>query len=95
MLAAGLDGIERSLLPPKPVEEDVYHFDDAKLTKMGIGTLPATLAEALDEFEQDPVIQEALGSKAAAAFLRMKRQEWDDFRLYVSPWERERYLSTV
>ena len=95
MLAAGLDGIERRLLPPKPVEEDVYHFDDAKLAKMGIGTLPATLAEALDEFEQDPVIQEALGSKAAAAFLRMKRQEWDDFRLYVSPWERERYLSTV
>src|SRR3990172_1997506 len=47
-LAAGLDGIERRLLPPQPVEEDVYHFDDAKLAKMGIGTLPATLAEALD-----------------------------------------------
>ena len=95
MLAAGLDGIERRLLPPQPVEEDVYHFDDAKLAKMGIGTLPATLAEALDEFEQDPVLQEALGSKASAAFLRMKRQEWDEFRLYVSPWERERYFGTA
>ena len=95
MLAAGLDGIERRLLPPKPVEEDVYHFDDARLAKLNIGTLPSTLAEALDGFEKDPVLEEALGSKTAAAFLRMKRAEWDEFRLYVSPWERERYLSTV
>lgn len=95
MLAAGLDGIERKLLPPKPVEEDVYHFDDLKLARMSIGTLPSTLAEALDEFEQNPVLQEALGAKASAAFLRMKRQEWDEFRLYVSPWERERYLATA
>ena len=95
MLGAGLDGIERRLLPPTAVEEDVYHFDDAKLAKLSISTLPASLAEALDEFEQDPVLQEALGSKAVAAFLRIKRQEWNEFRLNVSPWERERYLSTI
>ncbi|MEX2014114.1 MAG: glutamine synthetase family protein [Parcubacteria group bacterium] len=95
MLAAGLDGIERRLLPPQPVEEDVYHFDDARLAKLHIGTLPATLAEALAEFEQDPVLQGALGAKTATAFLRMKRREWDEFRLYVSPWERERYLGTA
>ena len=31
MLAAGLDGIERELAPPDPVEENLYHFDEAKL----------------------------------------------------------------
>ena len=31
MLAAGLDGIERKLTPPDPVEENLYHFDAAKL----------------------------------------------------------------
>ena len=31
MLAAGLDGIDRKLTPPDPVEENLYHFDAAKL----------------------------------------------------------------
>ena len=92
MLAAGLDGIAKELEPPKPVEEDVYHFDDARLAVLSIGTLPATLAEALDELAQDGVLEEALGLPALATFVRMKTSEWDEFRLYVSPWERERYL---
>jgi len=92
MLAAGLDGIEQEMEPPKPVEEDVYHFDDARLAELSIGTLPATLAEALDELARDEVLEEALGPQAFETFIRMKTREWDDFRLYVSPWERERYL---
>ena len=40
MLRAGLDGIKRKLKPPEPVEEDVYHFDDAKLASKDITTLP-------------------------------------------------------
>jgi glutamine synthetase len=62
MLAAGLDGIERDLTPPPPVNEDVYDFGERDLRERAIGTLPGTLAEALDALEQDEVIQEALGS---------------------------------
>ncbi len=40
MLAAGLKGIEEKIEPPEPVEEDVYGFDDAKLAKFYIKTLP-------------------------------------------------------
>ena len=49
MLAAGLDGIERKLTPPAPVEENLYHFDAAKLESRKIKQLPGTLREALDE----------------------------------------------
>ncbi len=92
MLAAGMHGVAQKLQPPKPVEEDVYHFDDVKLKELSIGTLPATLAEALGELHDDVALYSILGPKTFEAFTRMKRQEWDEFRLYVSPWERERYF---
>ena len=95
MLAAGLDGIERDLTPPPPVNEDVYDFDKRDLRERAIGTLPDTLAEALDALEQDEVIQEALGPAITAAFMRAKRAEWDEYRIQVTNWELERYLETA
>lgn len=95
MLAAGLDGIERDLTPPPPVNEDVYDFDERDLRERAIGTLPGTLAEALDELEQDEVIKEALGPTIIEAFLRAKRVEWDEYRIQVTGWELERYLETA
>jgi len=95
MLAAGLDGIERDLTAPPPVNEDVYDFDERALRERAIGTLPGTLAEALDELEQDGVIQEALGPAITDAFLRAKRAEWDEYRIQVTNWELERYLETA
>ena len=95
MLAAGLDGIERDLTPPPPVNEDVYDFDERDLRERAIGTLPDTLAEALDALEQDEVILEALGPAITAAFMRAKRVEWDEYRIQVTNWELERYLETA
>jgi glutamine synthetase len=95
MLAAGLDGIERDLTPPPPVNEDVYGFDERDLNERAIGTLPGTLAEALDELERDKVIREALGSNIAEAFLRAKWAEWNEYRTQVTGWELERYLETA
>jgi glutamine synthetase len=92
MLAAGLDGIERDLMPPAPVNEDVYHFDQVDLDARAIGTLPGTLAEALDALEQDAVIQDALGPDITDVFLRAKRAEWGQYRIQVTDWELERYL---
>jgi glutamine synthetase len=95
MLGAGLDGIERDLMPPPPVNEDVYDFDERDLHERAIGTLPGTLAEAMDELERDTVIQDALGPAITDAFLRAKRAEWDEYRIQVTNWELERYLETA
>jgi glutamine synthetase len=94
MLAAGFDGIERELTPPPAVNEDVYHFSEADLRERAIGTLPGTLAEALDEFERDDVVKAALGPAIAEALLRARRAEWDEYRIQVTPWELGRYLET-
>jgi glutamine synthetase len=92
MLAAGLDGIERDLTPPPPVNEDVYDFEQCDLDERAIGTLPGTLAEALDALEEDEVIQDALGPAITDVFMRAKRAEWGGYRIQVTDWEIERYL---
>jgi len=92
MLAAGLDGIERKLTPPEPVEENLYHFDAAKLESRKIKQLPGTLREALDELEADKVIREALGEHVFERFVEAKTEEWNEYRTQVSSWEVDRYL---
>jgi glutamine synthetase len=95
MLAAGLDGIEKGLTPPAPVNEDVYDFDEDDLRERSIGMLPGTLGEALEELAGDVTIRDALGEHVYDAFVRAKKAEWDDYRIRVSNWELERYLETL
>ncbi len=92
MLAAGLDGVERKLTPPDPVEENLYHLDAAKLESRRIRQLPGTLRDALEELKADTVIREALGEHIFERFVEAKSEEWDEYRMQVSAWELDRYL---
>ncbi|HEU5304158.1 MAG TPA: type I glutamate--ammonia ligase [Gemmatimonadales bacterium] len=51
MLMAGLDGIQRKLEPPAPIDEDLYeiHDDRKKLIKQ----VPGSLGEAIEALEKD------------------------------------------
>jgi glutamine synthetase len=95
MLAAGLDGIERKLQAPAPIEESAYELTEINLRERSIGVLPGSLAEALAELERDDVVSGALGEHAYKAFVRAKRREWDEYRLQVTPWEWSRYFEVV
>lgn len=90
MLAAGLDGIEKRMTPPSPTEEDLYHVDGARA---GLETLPGDLGEALEELMGDSVVQDALGQHVYERFIEAKTQEWNEYRLCVSQWELDRYLT--
>jgi glutamine synthetase len=93
MLAAALDGIDRKLEAPKPLNNiNLYHLEREEREKMGVKELPGSLAEALDELEKDELLKSALGETTYEAFLRAKREEWDEFRMRVSDYEIERYL---
>jgi glutamine synthetase len=54
--------------------------------------LPGTLGDALEALEQDDTIRNALGDRAYQVFCRAKLAEWDEYRIQVTDWERERYL---
>jgi len=95
MLHAGLDGVEKKMSPPDPVEEDVYEFNDDELEKFYIKTLPASLGEALSELEKSELMKKALGPHSFDQYVRNKKAEWDSFRLHVSDWETDRYLEVL
>ena len=93
MLAAALDGIDNNLTPPTPLNNvNLYHLDSEERQKLGIGELPASLAEALTELAKDQVLLDALGPVAYEAFNRAKWEEWDAYRIHVTDYEIERYL---
>ncbi|GAB4417685.1 MAG: type I glutamate--ammonia ligase [Anaerolineales bacterium] len=96
MLAAGLDGIEKEMMPPAPLNNvNLYELNKAERKKMGVGELPGSLAEALTELDKDETLKSALGPVIYDAFARAKWAEWDSFRTAVSDWEVERYLETA
>ncbi len=96
MLAAAMDGVENKMRPPKPLKNiNIYSLSYEERAAMGIGHLPGSLLEALNELEKDEVIKSSLGSEMFNAFMRAKRAEWDDYRVFVTDWEKQRYLETA
>jgi glutamine synthetase len=92
MLTAGLDGIEKGMVPPDPIEENVYEMSDEERRKRGIKTLPSNLLEAVELAEKSPIVKQALGDHIFNAFIENKKKEWDQFRIQVTRYELDRYL---
>jgi glutamine synthetase len=92
MLRAGLDGIQRGLEPPSISNEDLYHLDDQGRQDRGLGTLPGSLGEALDELKSSALVRETLGDHIFDRFVEAKTIEWQEYSLQVSDWEKDRYL---
>jgi len=79
LIAAGLDGLERGLEPPEPVEVDPVTIEEGERHDRGIVPLPATQAEALDALAADEVLTGALGPVLAESYLAVRRSEWDAY----------------
>ena len=81
LIAAGLDGVERSLLPNEGlmVDVDPSRLTPEELRVRGIRPLPANLAEAADALENDPVLVDALGPTLASSYLAIRRADWELF----------------
>jgi glutamine synthetase len=92
LLAAGLDGIRRKLELSPPVNENIYAMEPEKRSARGIGNLPENLKEALDCLEQDEVLTNVLGEALLMKFLDIKRKEWQEFSVFVHPWELGKYV---
>ncbi|SHH49599.1 type I glutamate--ammonia ligase [Thermosipho atlanticus] len=91
LIAAGLDGIENKIEPPKPVDKNIYKMDEKERDNYDIKTLPKNLEEALKEAERDPLIKEVLGEHIFNKFMELKWKEWEEFSIYVTDWERNKY----
>jgi glutamine synthetase len=92
-LAAGLDGLERALVPPDPVNKNIFEMSFRERRKYRIDELPRDLHEALECLEKDAVIRGALGDHIYERFVEAKREEWEEYIGTVSEWEIDRYLA--
>jgi glutamine synthetase len=95
MLAAGLEGIEKGYELPEPVEKNIYKMSEAERKEKGIEALPENLKEAIDATENSDVVRRALGEHVFENFISLKRAEWDDYRVQVTPYELDKYLSIL
>jgi glutamine synthetase len=92
MLAAGLAGIEGEYELPPEASNNIYEMTEDERETAGIESLPEDLVEAIHLAEGSEVLRTALGDHVHEYLIRNKRQEWDGFKAYVSPYELERYL---
>ena len=75
--------------PSGALQPVLYHVDPRARQ---LETLPSSLGEALTELQRDEVVAGALGPHILERYAEAKLQEWDDYRIFVSQWELDRYL---
>ena len=92
MISAGLEGIRKKIEPPQPIETDIFKLTSTEREKMGIGSLPSDLNEALIEMEKSELIRETVGMHVFTNFLYNKRKEWDNYKTQVTDWEVKQYI---
>jgi glutamine synthetase len=92
MLAAGLEGIEKGYEAPQPIEENVYVMSEVERRERGIGTLPASLLEAIQLTELSQLVRKTLGDHVFDAFIENKKIEWDRYRTQITEYELNKYL---
>jgi glutamine synthetase len=95
LLHAGLEGVERGYELPEPMETNLYHLTAEQRKERGIVSLPETLGEAVDELSGSDLVRKALGPHIFDRYVELKRKEWDEYRVQLSQWELDKYLSVL
>lgn len=95
-IAAGIDGIQRELVPPQPIANNAYLPGNVPADT---AILPATMDEALEAFSQDDVIRSALGEEFMNEFCLLKMHEMKEYNeaklKQDSKWEYKMYFEYI
>ena len=94
LIASGLDGIlSDDIEITEPTDRNVYHLSSKEMEKEGIISLPGSFNEALKEFKNSELMKEVFGELAFKNYYYAKLEEYDAYRVVVSEWERNRYIT--
>jgi glutamine synthetase len=88
LMAAGLDGIANSIDPAPRMDNDMY----TAAPGTEIRRLPLNLLDAIRAFEANSTLAHALGTPFAAAYAKLKHQEWSAYSRHLTQWERDTTL---
>lgn len=91
-LAAGLDGIEKGMVPPPGIDANLYAMSDEEREKLGIRQLPISLNEAVKNAKKSDFVRELLGEHVHESYSKAKELEYQDYRARINQWELDNYL---
>lgn len=91
VIAAGLDGVQHSLTPPNPVNQDPGYLSIQERSANGIDPLPNNLGQAIAHLQQDDILLTALNPQLAKAFLAVRQAEWQAMK----DWELTAEVKTL
>ena len=89
ILLAGIDGIQRKIVPPPPVDEDIY-----KITDFELKSTPESLDEAIKALEKDHdflIKDNVFSTGLIENYINYKRKEEIEY-LNLRPHPSEFYL---
>ncbi|MDI6781760.1 MAG: glutamine synthetase family protein [bacterium] len=95
LLHSGLDGIEKGYELPEPMDKNLYHLTPEERDAAGIKMLPGSLGEAIGIAKNSEFVRKALGEHIFPRFIAVKEQEWEEYRIQVTEYELEKYLSIL
>ncbi|MFX1389361.1 MAG: type I glutamate--ammonia ligase [Promethearchaeota archaeon] len=96
LLSSGLEGIlSDDIKIPEPTDRNVYHLSSKEMEKEGIVSLPGSLHEALKHFRASEFMKDIFGELAFKNYYYAKLEEFDKYRVVVSEWERNRYITRL
>lgn len=79
VIAAGLDGVDRGLVPPPPIDGSAYDADGQRM--------PTTLAEAVGLLDRSAFARAAFGDRVIDHYVNSGRHEVTAFESAVTDWE--------
>ena len=82
---AGLDGVANASNPGPRLDIDMYAQGH---TVTDAPKLPLNMVDAMHRFEESDAVKRFLGEDLCAAYLKLKKREWDEFMQHFSEWER-------
>ncbi len=77
------------------MEKNLYHLSGEERRRLGVEQLPESLGEAIELAAESELLLRTLGEHMFNRYIEIKRQEWDDYRVQVTQWELDRYLSIL
>ena len=81
-IISGLDGLQRGSKPPEATEKPYE----------GASSLPRNLLEAIEAFEESPLMASYYGTGFQKYLGTLKRAEWERYLMTVSEWEQQEYF---
>jgi glutamine synthetase len=57
--------------------------------------LPESLGHALAILQKSQLVEDTLGTHIYKNYIHVKKEQWEDYRKQVTPWEINKYLSLI